>query len=136
VLLSPSRAKSVFFIFLNDWKKSKEYFMICEKYIKFTFQCQQIFLFLLLVLYDTFLTTMKKMSNCHRLYGPQHLKDMALYRKGVPTPSYIKKNYSQEWWRMPVIPALGRLRQKDHKLEASLCYTVRPALKKKCSKLS
>jgi hypothetical protein len=40
----------------------------------------------------------------------------------------------QVWWYMPiipVIPALGRLRQKDHKFETSPCYIPRPCLKKK-----
>jgi hypothetical protein len=32
---------------------------------------------------------------------------------------------------VPVIPALGRLIQKDHKFEASLGYRVRPYLKKR-----
>jgi hypothetical protein len=35
------------------------------------------------------------------------------------------------WWYIPVIPALGKLRQEDCKLEASLYYKVRPCLKKK-----
>jgi hypothetical protein len=37
---------------------------------------------------------------------------------------------SQVWWHMPVIPALERLRQKDHEFKARLDYTVRPCLKK------
>jgi hypothetical protein len=35
---------------------------------------------------------------------------------------------SQIRWYMSVIPALGRLRQKHLKLEASLGYLVRPCL--------
>jgi hypothetical protein len=31
---------------------------------------------------------------------------------------------------MSVIPELERLRQEDHKIQASLAYTVRPYLKK------
>jgi hypothetical protein len=32
---------------------------------------------------------------------------------------------------MPIIPALGRLRQEDHKFEDRLRYVARPCLKKK-----
>jgi hypothetical protein len=32
---------------------------------------------------------------------------------------------------MPLIPALERLRQEDHKFEARLNYKLRPCLKKK-----
>jgi hypothetical protein len=32
---------------------------------------------------------------------------------------------------MPIIPALGKLRQEDHELQASLGYLVRPCLKTK-----
>jgi hypothetical protein len=35
------------------------------------------------------------------------------------------------WWYMPVMPAFGRLRQEDHKLEATLGYIARPCLKTK-----
>jgi hypothetical protein len=28
----------------------------------------------------------------------------------------------QVWWGMPIIPALGRLRQKDQEFEANLSY--------------
>jgi hypothetical protein len=31
----------------------------------------------------------------------------------------------------PIIPALGRLRQKDHEFDGSLAYIVRPCLKNK-----
>jgi hypothetical protein len=41
---------------------------------------------------------------------------------------------SQTWWHMPIIPALGRLKQEDHKFEASLGYIVRSCLKKKKNK--
>jgi hypothetical protein len=32
-------------------------------------------------------------------------------------------------WHIPVIPALGRLKQVDHELKARLVYIVRPCLK-------
>jgi hypothetical protein len=32
-------------------------------------------------------------------------------------------------WFMPVIPALGRMRQEDHKFKVNLGYLVRPCLK-------
>jgi hypothetical protein len=38
---------------------------------------------------------------------------------------------SQMWWFMPVIPALGRLRQKDWKFEVSMDYIARLWLKTK-----
>jgi hypothetical protein len=37
---------------------------------------------------------------------------------------------SQAWWYMPVIPALGRLRQEDLVFEASLSYIVKLCVKK------
>jgi hypothetical protein len=39
---------------------------------------------------------------------------------------YQKLMVSQAWWCMPIIPALGRLRQEDHdEFEASQGYTMR-----------
>jgi hypothetical protein len=39
---------------------------------------------------------------------------------------------SQTWWLLlPIVPALGRLRLEDHKLDASLGYIARLCLKKK-----
>jgi hypothetical protein len=58
--------------------------------------------------------------------------------------SLVKKR-CEAWWCMPVIPALGRLRQKDTKFKASrailwvkarLSYIVNPFLKKKKKKLN
>jgi hypothetical protein len=43
---------------------------------------------------------------------------------------FIIKKYGWTWWHMPVILALGRLRQEDCKFEASLCHTRRPCLGK------
>jgi hypothetical protein len=34
--------------------------------------------------------------------------------------------YNQVWWYLPVIPALGRLRQEDLQFETSLGYVVKP----------
>jgi hypothetical protein len=42
----------------------------------------------------------------------------------------LKKLINQAWWHTPVIPALRRLRQKDHKFEASLCYIAKLCFKK------
>jgi hypothetical protein len=42
-----------------------------------------------------------------------------------PIPTKKKKMFkmwSQAWWHIPVIPALGRLRQKHQKFEASVGY--------------
>jgi hypothetical protein len=44
------------------------------------------------------------------------------------TKSHI---YCCAWWHTPVILALRRLRQEDHRLKAGLGYTVIPGLKKK-----
>jgi hypothetical protein len=35
-------------------------------------------------------------------------------------------NFSKEWSHAPIIPALRRLRQSDHTIDASLGYIVRP----------
>jgi hypothetical protein len=37
-----------------------------------------------------------------------------------------KPYWGQVWWLKPVISALRRLRQEDHKFEVSLGYTARP----------
>jgi hypothetical protein len=39
------------------------------------------------------------------------------------------------WWYMPVIPALGRLRQEDIKFEASLCFVTDPITTRKKKKV-
>lgn len=48
---------------------------------------------------------------------------------GNPVAMYVSLLQKQKrvpaWWFMPVIPALGRLRQKNHSLKVSLDYTVR-----------
>jgi predicted glycosyl hydrolase (DUF1957 family) len=45
---------------------------------------------------------------------------------------FLKKFFlSWAWWYIPVIPALGRLRQEDHQFEVNLGFTVRPCLKNK-----
>jgi hypothetical protein len=38
------------------------------------------------------------------------------------------------WWFMPIIPALRRVRQKDHKFKASLGHTVRQCFKQNKTK--
>jgi hypothetical protein len=43
----------------------------------------------------------------------------------------VGKGRNWAWWFTPVIPSLGRLKQEDHKLEASLDYIGRPCLKTK-----
>jgi uncharacterized Fe-S cluster-containing MiaB family protein len=44
----------------------------------------------------------------------------------------MRKQYEQSraWWYMPIIPVLRRLRQVDHKFQASLGYRVRSCLEK------
>jgi hypothetical protein len=42
----------------------------------------------------------------------------------------LKLQLCHVWWYMSAIPAIGRLRQKDHKFEASLDYIVRPCHRK------
>jgi hypothetical protein len=37
-------------------------------------------------------------------------------------------NLKQAWWLMFVLPALGRLRQEDHRFKASLDYIGIPCL--------
>jgi hypothetical protein len=41
---------------------------------------------------------------------------------------------SWPWWYSPIIPAPGRLRQKDFKFQVSLGYIAKPCLKKKKKK--
>jgi hypothetical protein len=45
-------------------------------------------------------------------------------------PSSLFSKVNQVWWYTSVIPALGRLRQKDPKIEASLSYIARLCIKK------
>jgi hypothetical protein len=42
----------------------------------------------------------------------------------------IKLLWNQVWWHIPIILALGNLRQEDHKFRASLDYIERPGLRK------
>jgi uncharacterized membrane protein len=46
------------------------------------------------------------------------------------TKKSISVNIEWAWWYIPVIPALGRLRQEDQELEASLDYKAKPCLTK------
>jgi hypothetical protein len=51
--------------------------------------------------------------------------------KGLFRFLFLSLNFqSQAWWHMPVIPALGRLRQEDCEFEVYLNYIVKPYLKK------
>jgi hypothetical protein len=41
---------------------------------------------------------------------------------------YFSRYTHQAWWDTPVIPALRRLRQEDHKFEVNLDYIARPCV--------
>jgi hypothetical protein len=43
----------------------------------------------------------------------------------------MHKTFYLVWWYTPVIPALRKLRQEDHKFKVSLGYIERPCLEKK-----
>jgi hypothetical protein len=43
----------------------------------------------------------------------------------------LPKKKEKLFWPMPIIPALGKLRQEDLKLEDNLGYIARPCLQKK-----
>jgi hypothetical protein len=65
---------------------------------------------------------------CTHIYGgiPVHLHIC------THTNQHIYQNViSQAWWHVPIIPAIGRLRQKDCEFEANLGSTARPCLKNK-----
>ena len=50
----------------------------------------------------------------------------------IPGTAKKKKNpqkINQEWWHMPVIPVLGRLKQEDHRFKANLSNLVRHCFK-------
>jgi hypothetical protein len=49
-------------------------------------------------------------------------------------PNFKMSKGSWAWWCVPAIPALQRLRQEDHKFQASLNYTAIPCLKNKQTK--
>jgi hypothetical protein len=64
-----------------------------------------------------------------RLYlkKPYHRKRAGGVAQGVGLelkPQYHKKIKSQ--WCIPIIPALGKLKQEADKFQATLVYTVRP----------
>jgi len=48
--------------------------------------------------------------------------------KALPSILNMEKK-GQEWWHRPVILALRKLRQEDHKFKASLSFIARPCLK-------
>jgi hypothetical protein len=43
----------------------------------------------------------------------------------MPQSNIIINKKCQVWWYTPIIPALRRLRQEDHKFKASLDYKER-----------
>jgi hypothetical protein len=70
-----------------------------------------------------------------------HFHNQKIKLKDVNNEDYleVKKYLScQAWWLMPVIPALGRLRQEDHEFKASLGYLeiLRETLSQKKKKKS
>jgi hypothetical protein len=49
---------------------------------------------------------------------------------GVRDPGIkVSKTLMTDVWGIPAIPALGKLKQEDHKFEARLGYPARPCLK-------
>jgi hypothetical protein len=54
-------------------------------------------------------------------YQMQHSRFNPQYSKKGGREAGRKTN-SQMWWPMPIIPALRRLRQEDHKFKANLGY--------------
>lgn len=75
------RTKTVFNIFLNGWKKSKEkYFVTHENYLKFKFVSMNKVLLehsrthLLIYCLGHFHATKAEFSSCDKPYGPQRLK--------------------------------------------------------------
>jgi hypothetical protein len=75
------------------------------------------------------------------LEGQKYLRIMSLsvlwtsgVLKTLPLSGHFglgHKSCERQVWFMPVILALGRLRQEDNKFEAFLGYLMRPRLKKK-----